>query len=439
MQIEKFDAFMETMNASYMPMSSGNTGQDHTADFSKTFEQTAFSDSVDLTQSKGYSIQNNDSFSLNQKEQVSEPDNSPAKETDDRFNSENNDKNPKPVKADDNRQKSDQTSEKQDQGDQKELKDKSGETEAQKNTSNDKNAKNKGKEDAAQAVKDELKKFQAKHSELIEVKEDVKGNIGETRGANAGNTAEKVLLKNIGNEKDSGQTSNGEQPQESQGEKSEQLEAKFVKDLEVEGKETQTPKREANVQKNQHKQDNTFLNILNDSGKDLRQVDEIKVQKAATHQQLMQQYEGLKERISDNVETSIKFLMANGESKVTMQLQPPELGKVEVELFMKDKQVSAKINTENVAVKEVILSNLDQLKSNLENAGHHIDKFEVEVGGFKNHFDQHLDGDGKGSGKGGSGKGENGSPQDPNEPVPGKIINHRATTFFLGRSINVVI
>jgi flagellar hook-length control protein FliK len=61
-----------------------------------------------------------------------------------------------------------------------------------------------------------------------------------------------------------------------------------------------------------------------------------------------------------------------------------------VELVVQDNQVTAKINTENAAVKEVILANLDQLKSNLINAGTQINKFDVEVGGFKNYFEQHF-------------------------------------------------
>jgi flagellar hook-length control protein FliK len=436
MQIEKFDAFKETMNASYGSMSQPNTGQDFQADFSKSFEQTAFTDTIDLTSSKGYSINNNDSFNSKGNENIINREDTSIKENPDRSQRDGNNNKPEPVKDKTSDRPTEKTAEKTDQ---KEIKEKTDESQAQTKPGDNK-ATNKTKEETAQSVKEVLKKYQAQNNELLEIKENVNSNISKSRATDANTTAEKVIMKDIGEGKETGEKSTGEQPQEGKSEKGEQLEAKMMKSLEVEGKEGTATKNETKAQKNQNKQDNAFLNLVNDSSKDLNKVDETKVQKAANHQNLLQQYENLKERISDNVENSIKFLMSSGESKVTMQLQPPELGKVEVELFMKDKQISAKINTENIAVKEVILSNLDQLKSNLANAGNHIDKFEVEVGGFKNNFDQHLGGEGNGSGKGGSGKdGDNMSSLDPNEPVPGKIVNHRATSFYLGRSINVVI
>jgi flagellar hook-length control protein FliK len=111
---------------------------------------------------------------------------------------------------------------------------------------------------------------------------------------------------------------------------------------------------------------------------------------------------------------------------------------VQVELVVQDNQVTAKINTENAAVKEVILTNLDQLKSNLTNAGTQINKFDVEVGGFKNHFERQFSKEGSTNGRHQGGTGH-GPPQDSNELMPDQVKNQQALTFYLGRSINCLI
>ena len=111
------------------------------------------------------------------------------------------------------------------------------------------------------------------------------------------------------------------------------------------------------------------------------------------------------------------MMVSEGENRVSINLHPPELGKIQVELVVKDNHVHARINTENAAVKEVIMTNLDQLKSNIENAGISVTKFDVEVGGFRNQFDQQFS-EGNSNGRGGSGSGSQESseyslPKDP--------------------------
>ncbi|HLP46257.1 MAG TPA: hypothetical protein VK469_09935, partial [Candidatus Kapabacteria bacterium] len=94
---------------------------------------------------------------------------------------------------------------------------------------------------------------------------------------------------------------------------------------------------------------------------------------------------------------------------------------------------------ENIAVKEAILTNLDQLKSNIESAGIIVHRFDVEVGGFRNPFDRQFS-----NGKPGNRRIDNNEiagvadiPED--EWLSDKIIKHKAYSYFLGRSINYLV
>jgi len=84
------------------------------------------------------------------------------------------------------------------------------------------------------------------------------------------------------------------------------------------------------------------------------------------------------------------------------------------------------------------VANLDQLKSNLANAGTQISKFDIEVGGFKNYYEQHFSR--KGSGKAGGPASAAYEPiLDSSELMPDQVINQQALTFYLGRRINCLI
>lgn len=146
------------------------------------------------------------------------------------------------------------------------------------------------------------------------------------------------------------------------------------------------------------------------------------------------------EQIVSHVENSIKMLISDGDKKVGIQLQPPELGKVQVEMILKDNRVDIRINTENQAVKEVILSNLNQLRTSIEEANITVNKFDVEVGGFKNSFDQ-TSGEGGSDSRKGGGRGDNDDPTEmaDSDWLPDKIIRQQALTWSIGRSINYLV
>ena len=82
--------------------------------------------------------------------------------------------------------------------------------------------------------------------------------------------------------------------------------------------------------------------------------------------------------IIDKIISQAKLRMNNGEKELTLQLSPPELGHVKIQLNESAGIVSGKIQVDSDAIKEIVQSNLQQLKASL-NETIKIDKLDVEV------------------------------------------------------------
>lgn len=77
-----------------------------------------------------------------------------------------------------------------------------------------------------------------------------------------------------------------------------------------------------------------------------------------------------------------------GEQKSRMTIVPPELGRVDLELVMKNGHLQANLGAENAAVKGLIDANLGQLKQQLAGQGIIVDHFEVMVGLNQHSYNQ---------------------------------------------------
>lgn len=76
---------------------------------------------------------------------------------------------------------------------------------------------------------------------------------------------------------------------------------------------------------------------------------------------------------------AVKVTATQETSSMELQLQPENLGKVNLEVIAKDGAVTAKIVAENEAVKSVIENQITALKENLNNQGLKIEAVEVTV------------------------------------------------------------
>lgn len=74
------------------------------------------------------------------------------------------------------------------------------------------------------------------------------------------------------------------------------------------------------------------------------------------------------------------IMIRTGEYKSRLKITPPELGKLDIDLTVKNGHIHANLNAENAVVKEIIEANLNQLKHQLSNQGLTVDRFDVMVG-----------------------------------------------------------
>ena len=85
-------------------------------------------------------------------------------------------------------------------------------------------------------------------------------------------------------------------------------------------------------------------------------------------------------------------MIRGGEQKGTLHISPPELGRLDLDLVIKNGHLQANLSAENPAVKEIIESNLNQLKQQLADQGFVVEKFEVMVGQDGRSFRDNTDG-----------------------------------------------
>jgi len=75
-----------------------------------------------------------------------------------------------------------------------------------------------------------------------------------------------------------------------------------------------------------------------------------------------------------------KLNLGNGRSEFKIDLKPESLGHLKMRISTENNQVTVKIVAETYLVKEMIESNVNQLKENFKNQGLVVEKFDVSVG-----------------------------------------------------------
>ena len=88
-----------------------------------------------------------------------------------------------------------------------------------------------------------------------------------------------------------------------------------------------------------------------------------------------------REEVVQQIVESAKVRVQNGQTEMRIQLKPEHLGQVRLNISTDQQQVMVKVVADMPMVKELLESNLHQLRSELSGQGLEIDKFEVSVGG----------------------------------------------------------
>ena len=89
----------------------------------------------------------------------------------------------------------------------------------------------------------------------------------------------------------------------------------------------------------------------------------------------------------DQIGKQISRSILRGERVIRLQLKPPELGVLKVEMDIKDNVLKLWMITENSSVKELLLSNAHQLRQALVEQGVKLDRFDIQI---NYNFDQSL-------------------------------------------------
>jgi len=85
-------------------------------------------------------------------------------------------------------------------------------------------------------------------------------------------------------------------------------------------------------------------------------------------------------KIMKQVETAVLKTLNNGTKQLTLELNPDNLGKLNVVLQVQGKEVTALIKADNADTAKIINENIDVIKNALENQGLKVEKLEVQAG-----------------------------------------------------------
>ena len=89
--------------------------------------------------------------------------------------------------------------------------------------------------------------------------------------------------------------------------------------------------------------------------------------------------ENIRESLATQIVSGARLMVKDGMTKIQIQLEPAELGKLELSLVVERDLVAARFVTETQGVQSLIEANLPQLRSALEEMGLQVDLLQVGV------------------------------------------------------------
>jgi flagellar hook-length control protein FliK len=85
------------------------------------------------------------------------------------------------------------------------------------------------------------------------------------------------------------------------------------------------------------------------------------------------------QKVVEQIVEGARFQVENGQTKAKIFLQPPSLGKLNLQIITRENQVKVTFFAENSQVKEIIENNLSQLRQSFVEQGLRVDNFDVFV------------------------------------------------------------
>ena len=132
------------------------------------------------------------------------------------------------------------------------------------------------------------------------------------------------------------------------------------------------------------------------------------------------------ERIISQITGDIKEAATNDGGRIKIALNPPDLGKLEMDVTVRNGKVEVILVADNKDVQQILNANIDRLKDNLQNQGLTIDRCDVSMQDNQEEYQQNLNRQAFYQ--------EGGSAQDGNDRAenPDEQINAVADTIISG-------
>lgn len=101
-----------------------------------------------------------------------------------------------------------------------------------------------------------------------------------------------------------------------------------------------------------------------------------------------------KDQLFTQIMDHAKLMLSGNQSELEMNLKPEHLGKLQLKVFVENQVVTARFTAESQQVKQIIETNLNELRDQLRESGLQVDHLSVSVGGGSNEqfFNQTAEG-----------------------------------------------
>ncbi|MEN6373992.1 MAG: flagellar hook-length control protein FliK [Smithella sp.] len=96
------------------------------------------------------------------------------------------------------------------------------------------------------------------------------------------------------------------------------------------------------------------------------------------------------DKIIGQVTGEIKEAAANDGGRMKIALNPPDLGKLEMDVIVRNGKVEVTLVADNKDVQQILNANIDRLKDNLQNQGLTIDRCDVSMQNKQEEYQQNL-------------------------------------------------
>ncbi|MFC1552605.1 flagellar hook-length control protein FliK [Candidatus Latescibacterota bacterium] len=85
-------------------------------------------------------------------------------------------------------------------------------------------------------------------------------------------------------------------------------------------------------------------------------------------------------KIFESIVRQARFMTRNELSRADIQLDPPHLGKLRIEIVTENSKITGRITVDSPEVKDIIQNSISELRENLAQSGLKVDSFDVNIG-----------------------------------------------------------